>query len=525
MKASLVLPTLLEQHAVDYPERLFLTDATTGTQSTYRQFVDDFHRWAGALRTAEVRAGDSVLVMMPTCNSALAAWLGIARLRAVEVPVNTQYHGQMLSYIIDDSEASVMVLHVDYLDQVTSILGSASRLRTLVVVDAEDSDLPTHSEVEIVAASQFLSVAEDISEEPRPEGHDIAAIVYTSGTTGASKGVIMPWAQVHATALHALPMDQLSAEDIAYLPFPFHHVVLKAPVYAIALLTGQVVVRDKFSLSNYWKDIDRHSATYTFLLSVMLNMVMNSEPQAADKDNTLRLVGVVPRPSNIREFEDRFGVQSGTFFNMTETSVPFVDHGALPRDPSSCGHVRPGIEVRLVDENDYPVSIGKVGELIVRAEAPWKLNAGYWKKPEATARAWRNGWFHTGDAFREDDDGNYYFVDRFKDAIRRRGENVSSIEIEAFVQENPAVDEVAAIGVPSPLGEQEIKVVVVRKPRYVLTEEDLIEDLNARMPKFMVPRFIQFVDDLPKTPTYKIMKGGLSREVGSDGSWDRESTN
>ena len=211
---------------------------------------------------------------------------------------------------------------------------------------------------------------------------------------------------------------------------------------------------------------------------------------------------------------------------MTEVGVPLITDGFTLANGRSCGRIRtgsPGYEVRIVNEHDEPLPIGTVGEFIVRAAEPWVINAGYWKMPEKTAEAWRNGWFHTGDAFREDEDGNFYFVDRIKDAIRRRGENISSFEVEAEVNSHPAVQESAVIGVPSELGEEDVKAIVVLRPSQSLEPRELIEFLIPRMPRFMIPRYIEIVEALPKTDvTFRTQKVKLREDALNEQTWDRE---
>jgi crotonobetaine/carnitine-CoA ligase len=222
-----------------------------------------------------------------------------------------------------------------------------------------------------------------------------------------------------------------------------------------------------------------------------------------------------------REFEERFGLKLATCYAMTETG-PTFSSGWDITDPMSCGVVRDGYEVRIVDEHDYEVPVGEVGELIVRHRDPWTLCQGYFDMPERTAEAWGNGWFHTGDAFRVDEQGRYYFVDRIKDAIRRRGENISSFEVEALVNSHPGVLEAAALPVPSEWGEDEVKVCVVRADPE-LTEERLVRDLIATMPRFMVPRYVELTDSLPKTEaTQRVMKNLLREDPLNDRTWDRE---
>jgi crotonobetaine/carnitine-CoA ligase len=219
-------------------------------------------------------------------------------------------------------------------------------------------------------------------------------------------------------------------------------------------------------------------------------------------------------------FEKRFGVTMRTNYGMTEAGWPIAT-GDDVTDPLSCGQARPGFDLRIVDAHDRELPVGEVGELLVRAHEPWTMNLGYLARPADSAAAWRNGWFHTGDAFRVDQDGRYYFVDRAKDAIRRRSENVSSFEVESMVAAHPAVLECAAIGVPSDAGEEEIKVCVVLREGERLDPGDLTEFLLETMPRFMVPRYVEYLPELPKTPTSKVRKVELKREPFTAATWDR----
>lgn len=519
MEDALVLPRLIDRLADEAPDRPFLTEAESGRRVTRDEFRDLVNASAAGFRKLRVGRGDRVLLMLPTGLAAIAGWVGIARLTAIEVPVNPQYQGDMLRYIINDADAKVMVVTHECLPQLLDVLDECPALQTVVVVG--DVALPTHSRVEFIPYERFLVSGGDVADLPYPRAHDIGAIVYTSGTTGPSKGVLMPWAQMYETAIWLGPSSEMGPDDVLFLPYPFYHVTIKGPVYLTAVLGASVVVRDKISVGSYWDDIRSHGVTFTILLGVMVNMLMQAPQRADDADNPLRRVGVVPRTRNIADFEKRFGVRAGTIFNMTETSVPLVDYDGKTRNPESCGRPRPGCEIRLVDEYDHPVKPGEVGELIVRSDQPWTLNAGYWRKPDATATAWRNGWFHTGDAFRQDENGDFFFVDRFKDAIRRRGENISSMEVEHLVLQNPEVAEVAAIGVPAELGEEDVKIFVVRRTGSALTAERLISDLVDRMPAFMVPRYVEFLDELPKTPTYKIRKVELRTRQTGEAVYDR----
>jgi crotonobetaine/carnitine-CoA ligase len=230
---------------------------------------------------------------------------------------------------------------------------------------------------------------------------------------------------------------------------------------------------------------------------------------------------MVPLPDDAAAFAERFGVTYYTLFNMTETSIP-VASGPDPRGSGTCGRLRPGAEVRLVDEHDCEVPAGTVGEMVIRTDAPWSMSHGYYKNPEATAAAWRNGWFHTGDAFRLEPDGTYVFVDRIKDAIRRRGENISSFEVEKEICAFPAVKEAAVIGIRSQLGEDEVMAVVGAVPGQRVDPIALTRFLKDRLPYFMVPRYIRVVEELPKTPTAKVQKVDLRQAGVTADTWDRE---
>jgi crotonobetaine/carnitine-CoA ligase len=284
---------------------------------------------------------------------------------------------------------------------------------------------------------------------------------------------------------------------------------------------GSIALVDSFSTEEFWPTVRETETTFVLLLGAMTNFLMKRPPGPDDRNHPLKKVVIAPLAEDSALFAERFGVEAYTLYNMTEISTPIVS-GRNPAKPGSCGKARPGVALRLVDENDCEVEPGKVGELIVRTDAPWALNSGYYKNPEATAAAWRNGWFHTGDAFRQDEDGTYFFVDRVKDAIRRRGENISSFEVEAEVAAHPCVNEAAVVPVPSELSEEEVLCVVAPVPGRTVDPKELIDFLIPRLPHFMVPRYVRILAALPKTPTQKIQKHLLRTEGLTADTWDRE---
>lgn len=520
---EVVLPRLIAQRAQSQPDALFLQDVAGGSR-TYGELHTKAQGWAAALGSVGVSAGGTCLTMLPTSFEAVETWLGIGWLRAIEVPINTAYRGRMLGYVVENSRAEVMVVAERYLDRLAEALEDTESLLRLLVVVGDDDDLVVSglpAGIDVVTAEQLLASAGAVGDLPEPAPWDIAAILYTSGTTGPSKGVLVPWAQLYATATGCYPLEDLGPDDAYYCPFPLFHVSGKGPITSMAAAGGRVVLREVFDTGSFWKDIEAFGCTTTLLLGAMANFVYRQEPRPDDAATPLRNVLMVPLIPEVEQFNQRFGTRVCTTFNMTEISCPIVSDGWNLVNASSCGRVRPGYSVRVVDEHDQEVPPGQLGELVVRADEPWTLMAGYWGMPDKTVEAWRNQWLHTGDGFTVDEAGNFSFVDRQKDAIRRRGENISSMEVEVEVNEHPDVLESAAIAVPSEWGEDEVKVVAVVKPGRELRPEALIEFLTPRMPRFMVPRYLEFVDELPKTPTEKVRKAQLRETALNERTWDR----
>jgi crotonobetaine/carnitine-CoA ligase len=515
-----VLPVLLARRAEQQPEAPYVVNAETSAVWTYANADADADRWAAAFRHWGLAAGEPALTMLPPCTEAIAAWIGLSRLRAFEVPINTDYVGRMLRYVIEDSTARVMVAHSDYLRAVEAAAG-AQTLDTVVVVGVP-GELPASS-LNIVPAEDFLAAQTGAIDArlPAPTGRDIATIIYTSGTTGPSKGVMVTWRQAELTATAIMPPELFAAADTFYSPFPMFHVSAKGPIYAAALVGARVVLRKRFDTGAFWRDVRDFGATTTILLGAMANFLYQQPEKTDDADSPLRDAVLVPLIADTEGFSKRFGLRARTTFNMTETCCCIRSEGYHLADPASCGRVRHGFAARVVDADDVEVPPGQLGELVLRGDEPWTLMAGYWRKPEATVNAWRNQWLHTGDQFTCDADGNFYFVDRMKDAIRRRGENISSFEVEAEVNSHSEVLESAAVAVPSEHGEDEVKIVVVPQPGHQLDPAELVGYLSTRMAKFAVPRYVEIVEELPKTPTQKIRKVELRTAGVTSTTWDR----
>ena len=513
---KLVYHYLLEEHARQTPDKpcLVMSDRTLTWAETDREA----NRWGRGLALAGISKGDRVLVMIPSGIEHVVIWLGLCKIGALIVPVNEAYKGNMLLHQANDSGARFAIVDQAHLPHWHALGANLTSLQT-VAVHGDMESVETGPDW-IYRPVDEMRHADDSALAPAVEYHDPMGVFYTSGTTGPSKGVLYSYAQAHATALP--PARMCTPDDVFYMFLPMFHVGLSNMFGIVVIAGATMAIRQKFSVNAFWDDVRRYRITMTLIMSTMPNFIASQPPRASDRDHTLKKLIMIPLMKNVEQFSDRFGCQIATYYNMTEISTPICSNGFELANSSSCGRLRAGVSARIVDEFDEPVAVGTVGELVVRSDSPWEFNLGYWQNPQKTAETWRNQWLHTGDAFSVDADGNYYFVDRIKDAIRRRGENVSSFEVENEVDAHPAVLESAAIAVPSEFAEDEIKVVVSLKPDASLTPAALLEFLRPRLPVYMLPRYIEICSaELPKTPTGKIRKVAL-RELGIGLSWDRD---
>jgi crotonobetaine/carnitine-CoA ligase len=516
-----LIKTLLER-AAERPDAVYMLDVD-GRQLTYAETVEDARRWAAAYRRLGVQPGDHVVTMQHNTIDAVLGWLGLAWMGAVEAPINNDYRGQLLIHALNLTRAPFMLVKAEFLPRVIEVAAQLQYLKSVVVVDGEaPADLPFRT----VSRREFLAGAEPAHDLETPKPWDIMAVLFTSGTTGPSKAVRLPWAQIHAMTTGSYVVEDLGPDDVIYTPGPTYHVGGKTFPYLAALCGGRHVMRPFISRTAQPEEYKKFGIT----TGAVVHAWMDEPERPDDAQVPLRNLLTPYRDPTSEPFAKRFGARRFGCFNMTEVSCPitFRTWEDVVYDEAgrmSCGVVRPGYEARVVDENDQPVPPNTPGELILRADTPWVLNAGYLNNPEATAEAWRNGWFHTGDAVQYDENGRFYFLDRLKDCIRRNNENISSFEVEAYVMDHPAVARAAAVAVKRSQqagANEEIKIVVERVPGAELDAETLIRWLIPRAPRFMIPRYVEFMDALPLTPTQKVQKK-LLRETGvGPDTWDRE---
>jgi crotonobetaine/carnitine-CoA ligase len=508
-----VVRDLIELRAQERPDRVYaIFDG--GESWTYRRLRDEVLPVARGLQELGVKQGDRVLVWLPTGATCLKVWFAINYLGATFVPINTAYKGRLLEHVVRNCGAHVGVVHASLAQRLNEV--DRSNLQTIVCVHGA----PVAVDGCRVYGGEALAGDPAQLEPPAlpVEPWDEQTIIFTSGTTGASKGVMMSYVHMLSTGEGFWYLDE---NDRMLVNLPMFHIGGTIFCHVALVRGGSIAMVESFQTERFWSVINSLGVTYLYLLGVMAAFVMKRQETSEEKDTTLRHFGAIPLSEEAIAFGKRYGCTTYSVFNMTEISCPLVTE-ANPKVPNTCGRPRPGVDVRLVDEHDCEVPRGTTGELIVRTDRPWAMNSGYNGDPEATARAWRNGWFHTGDAFRQDDDGNFFFVDRIKDTIRRRGENISSMEVEADLCLHPAIREAAAVAVKSDVSEDEVLVAVSFTPGGSVEPADLIEFLMPRMSHFMIPRYIRIMDSLPRTPTQKVQKHIIRAEGITADTWDRE---
>jgi carnitine-CoA ligase len=529
-------PHAVSRWAASAPESVAIAHVG-GSAITYGALDRVCRQWAAAFRHLGVEAGSVVATMLPNGPTAFEVWLGLGWLGAIEAALNPALKGRSLAAALDGSSAALLVTVSGTLDSVVAVLADLPELRRVVVVASPDGGAGVGGEgmqssgaqpvleeagIEIIDGVAALGSAAPAEDLGGPSYRDVATLLYTSGTTGPSKGVLVTWASVYQT-WSWVPADALTQGEGLYCPFPMFHTSGKSALNATLVRGARFVWRERFSAADLWADIRRTDCVAACLVGPMLAYVHSQPADPSDADNPLRSIMCGPMIPEIEEFERRFGVRVATCYSMTEIGTPLAtgwDHGP----PGTCGRPRqdyPWTEVRVVNDADEPVVAGQVGELVVRTTEPWALTAGYHRLPEHTAQAWRNGWFHSGDAFRYDDDGWYYLVDRMSDAIRRRGENISSFEVERVVRDYPGVADCAAVGTPAVHGEEEVLLVVETADGHRVDPAALRHWLEPRLPRFMLPRFVRVVDALPRNETsLRVQKFRLRAEAVTPGTWE-----
>lgn len=514
-----ILPNLVYRHARERGDQVALTSIGQGSL-TWAQLWSHVERWAGWLTAHGVGSEHRVVTLMPQSLESSCMWMACSAVGAVECAVNTEFRGEWLRNALAASRAQVVVVSRRFLDQLIPVLPD-SAIHTVLVYDDPQRPPENVGQARIVTSPPGDAAPAKLA-EPQARPHQTACILYTSGTTGPSKAVQIPWGMMH-TFVSAGREWERASEPVYYLPYASNHLSGRGALYRAALGRGRAVIREVFSTGEFWSDVRAHGCTWTLLYAAPSRFLLSQPEQPGDADNKLELVMLCPLIPEVDVMKRRFGFECFTVYGMTEIGNPFI----LPPEESHSGNAgcggRPiaGVQARLVDENDYEMPIGEPGELIIRSDEPWIFNSGYEGEPAATAASWRNGWFHTGDIMRRDANGNYHYVDRRKDMIRRRGENISSVELELAVLKYPDIAEAAAVGVPSSLGDEDVLIAVVPKAGCPVDVAQLLSYLRANVPRYAVPRYVRTMERLPRTPaTLRVQKKDLRNQGITPDTWE-----
>ena len=524
------LSHVLRTRTAETPDKMFLDVPDEGLKFSYSEILDQALRVATALADAGANPGDRVLLMGINSSQYVRGWFGCAVGGFVEVPINNMYEGEFLRHQVVTVKSRFAIVDDDLVARYVAIADQIREIEKFWVIDrgqgqaAVDMLIAAGWQAELFTAFE----ATEPRDFPIPAAHELGAIFFTSGTTGPSKGVAMPFSQLYFFADEVVSFTRLTAADTYMTTTPlFHGNAQFMASYPALIAGGSLVVRPKFSASRWSDWVREGNVTATNLVGVMSDFVNKAAPKPTDADNNLRVVYAAPMPNSMRPgFKERFGVEAVVdAFGLTETCAPIIaPYDDTIRPPGASGlEASDWFEIRLVDpETDEEVPTGQVGELTIRYKQPWTCSMGYYGMPEKTVEAWRNLWFHTGDALRKDEDGWYYFVDRYKDALRRRGENISSFEVEMGLLQHPAVIEAAVIGVDADQegGENEVMAILVTTSP--VEPAELWAFCEGIIPTFAQPRYIRFLDALPKTPSEKVQKAELRKQGVTSDTADRE---
>jgi crotonobetaine/carnitine-CoA ligase len=475
--------------------------------------------WRECLPPRGIAPPETVAVMLPNGLDFVRAWLGLMRLSVTAVFLNPELRGAFLEHQLNNAGCRVIVTDKATRPRIVEVAANVPKLAILVLTGGTADDARDFNEWQ--AALPYSG--------PLPRAQEICCVMCTSGTTGPAKGVLMPHAHCFLMGLGSIDNVQISANDRYYVVLPlFHANALFLQLGATLIAGASAVVRERFSASAWLADIKRFGITVTNMLGVVAAFVVATPPTPDDQNHCLRAICNVPNMiEHDRIFRERFGVEEVIgAYGMTEVNIPLYGEYGRPHG-GTCGRLYARyfeLEIRDPD-TDRPVPIGAVGEIMVRPKVAFGFMAGYRDMPERTVEAWRNLWFHTGDAAVMAEDGYVTFVDRIKDCIRRRGENISSFEVESAISRLVGVAEVAAFGVPSGIagGEDEIMLAVVPAGGGTLDPRAVAEHAGRVLPRFAQPRFIEVVDSLPKTSTAKVRKAALRSRGVTPATWDRQS--
>ena len=523
-RADRTIGRVLAEKARRVGERPFLL--WQGKATSYADVDRITNAYARGFAALGIGKGTTVAVMLGNCPEFLWVCWGLGKIGAVAVPLNTAAKGEQLAYYLRQSGSAWVCAEGHRLDVLAEPIADTGTVRGLVVHEPGAGPAPAGLEVhDLATVADRPGDPLDLDEEVGPA--DPFLIMYTSGTTGPSKGVVSPHSQGHAVGEQMARHCEYRPDDVLYTCLPlFHGNAIWYTVFAALWADACVALYPRFSARSFWSEIRESGATAFNALGAMANIIWQLPPGPGDRDHTVRTAMVVPTtPPLVDGYRERYGIVVTSVFAMTENcAVTVLGPHDPPAKAASAGRVRDYMSVQITDVDGTPLPAGEVGEICIRPNEPGMIMLGYHDMPEATLGAIRDLWFLTGDRGHLDEDGYLFFAERKKEAIRRRGENISAYELETILCKHPAVHEVAAVAVPSDLSEDDVMVYVVPAEGAAPDFVELVEYSIENMAYFMVPRYWQLIDELPKTPSQKVEKFKLKAAAvdGRDELWDRE---
>jgi len=471
---------------------------------SYAELDRDSDRVAAGLREHGIQKGDRVACLVGNRPEFPLLWFGVAKAGAVFTPLNTALHGELLRYELADSQPTAVVVDRELYPAYAEVAdwGGAPSL-WIVEGPASEAGLPEDA----LPFSELRSSRGAVPVEP-PNPWDPASILYTSGTTGRPKGTVLPHRRLVNTPREVGLRAELAPDSVLFTSLPLYHCNAQEKTTLVALLNDLTAAfDDRFHASTFWETAARFHASHVALLTTMITVLYKQPLRPSDRSHGVRAATASGTPAGLwKEFEARFGIRIIESYGMTECGCTTLMNPPGAIRVGSVGVPLPFVEAQIVDDHDRPVAPDTAGELVVRPRTPFTMFLEYFGKPEKTVEAWRNLWFHTGDLLRQDRDGYFYFIDRKRDVIRRRGENVAPYDVETVLTRHPAVLECVAVGVPSELGEEDVKAFVQLRPGAETTASELFRFAAVELPSFMVPRYIEFVSGIPKTPNQKAQR-------------------
>ncbi len=517
------VPYLFKRAVDERSDRIFVRSPEASL--TYGEFNEITNAFANNLSALGLGKGAKFGVMMHNSLGFMHSWIAASKLGVIYVPINTDYKGDILHYQLNKADVTHMIVDSSLLERVCAVIGELPQLKLIII--HKDGKSVTNDEIKKHCESRhFEDLIEGETTDPEVDilHTDPLAISFTSGTTGPSKGVLATNCHVVSFAMDWVTACQFTQADKLYTPLPmFHAIATWLGVIPTFIMGSEIAFSKHLSISSFWNDVRKYDSSVVHGIFAMIPMLLKQPKREDDKDVPARLFYIGQRNE---EFEARFNCRIVEVYGATETGI--VTYTPLHEEPAkgSCGKANTSsYHVAIVDDEDNILPPGAVGEIVVRPAQPYSMIHEYYGMAKETLSAFRNLWFHTGDNGRMDDEGFFYYIDRKKDSMRRRGENISSFELERVLNSYPGVAECAAIAEPSELGEDDVKMVIVPAIGHDTTPEEIWELCDERMPRFWVPRYLEFRETLPKTPNQKVQKYLLRKGVDRGRVFDREKYN